>query len=39
MAKRRKMPKRRDKKVFRTGATNTKTINVNPAVMRGGIRL
>lgn len=39
MAKRRKMPRRRDKKVFRKTATNTKTINLNPAIMRGGIRL
>lgn len=37
MAKRRK--KSIDKRVFSYTASKTKTVNVNPKVMRGGIRL
>ena len=36
---RKKMPKRKDKKVFRDTAVKSKKINVNPAQYRGGIRL
>lgn len=36
---RKRMPKRRDRKVFKTTANKTKTINIKPVVMRGGIRL
>lgn len=36
---RRKMPKRKDKKVFRRTATATRKINLSPSGMRGGIRL
>lgn len=36
----RKPTKRKvDKKVFRNTANRTKTINITPCVMRGGIRL
>lgn len=36
---RKKMPKRKDKKVFRYTAVKSKKINVNPAEYRGGIRM
>lgn len=36
---RKKMPKRKDKKVFRDTAVKSKKINVNPVQYRGGIRL
>lgn len=36
---RRKMPKRRDKKIFKRTAVATRKINLSPAAMRGGIRL
>lgn len=36
---RKKMPKRRDKNVFRRTAVATRKINLSPAGMRGGIRL
>lgn len=29
----------KDKKIFRNTAITTKKINVNPTIMRGGIRL
>lgn len=34
-----KVNKYSDKKVFRRTAANTKAINVNQRIMRGGIRL
>uniref|UniRef100_A0AAU8AWV3 DNA binding protein n=2 Tax=unclassified Microvirus TaxID=338099 RepID=A0AAU8AWV3_9VIRU len=36
---RRKMPKGKDKKVFRRTAAKSKKININPTIFRGGIRL
>ena len=36
---RKKMPKKKDKKVFRDTAIKSKKINVDPAQYRGGIRL
>lgn len=36
---RRRMPKRRDRKVFKQTANKTQVINLKPVVMRGGIRL
>lgn len=36
---RKKMRAKRDKKVFARTAKNTKKINVNPVIYRGGIRL
>lgn len=36
---RKKLPKRKDKKIFRDTAVKSKKINVNPAQYRGGIRL
>lgn len=36
---RKKMPKRKDKSVFKRTATATRKINLSPASMRGGIRL
>lgn len=39
MAKRRKMPKRKDKKIFKRTAVATRKINLSPSAMRGGIRL
>lgn len=36
---RKKVPMQKDKKEFRRTAVNTKKINVNPTIMRGGIRL
>lgn len=37
--KRKVMPRRRDRKVFRRTAVKSKKINLAPKVMRGGIRL
>ena len=37
--KRKKMPQKKDKAVFRRTAVSTKKINVNPTIYRGGIRL
>lgn len=37
--KRRRVSKRRDKRIFSKTANKTKKINVEPKVMRGGIRL
>lgn len=34
-----KMKKRKDKRVFKQTAQNTKLINNKPVLMRGGIRL
>lgn len=39
MAKRKKMPKRKDQQIFKRTATATRKINLSPSVMRGGIRL
>lgn len=36
---RKKMPKGKDKRVFRNTAISTKKINVDPKIYRGGIRL
>lgn len=36
---RRRVPKKKDKKLFRRLAGKTKTINIKPKLMRGGIRL
>lgn len=35
----RRMPRRRDRKVFRRTAAKAKKINIDPKIMRGGIRL
>ena len=37
--KRRPVRKRKDKRIFSATANKTKKINVEPKVMRGGIRL
>lgn len=39
MAKRKKMPKRKDKQIFKRTAVATRKINLSPSAMRGGIRL
>lgn len=36
---RRKMNKKIDSRIFKRTAVNSKRININPTVMRGGIRL
>ncbi len=36
---RKKVPKRKDNKVFRRTAAKSKKININPTIFRGGIRL
>lgn len=36
---RKKMSPGKDKKVFRRTASKSKKININPTIMRGGIRL
>lgn len=36
---RRKMKSGKDHKVFRRTAVKSKKININPSIMRGGIRL
>ena len=36
---RKKEPRRKDAKEFRRTAVRSKKINVNPIIMRGGIRL
>ncbi len=36
---RKKMPKRKDNKVFRRTAAKSKKINIDPKIFRGGIRL
>lgn len=35
----RKLRKSKDRKVFRRTASQTKKININPTIYRGGIRL
>lgn len=37
--KRSSVPRRRDRKIFRRSASHSKSINVHPTLMRGGIRL
>lgn len=39
MAKRKKVPKKKDKKIFTKTAQKTKKINVKPGEWRGGIML
>lgn len=34
-----KMPKRKDKKVFSRTASKSKKVNIAPKIFRGGIRL
>lgn len=36
---RKKVPRQKDKKVFKRTATATRKINLSPTSMRGGIRL
>lgn len=36
---RKKVPKRKDNKIFRRTAAKSKKININPTIFRGGIRL
>lgn len=36
---RKSMPRRKDNKVFRRTAAKSKKVNINPKIMRGGIRL
>lgn len=36
---RKQMSPHKDKQVFRNTATRSKAININPVIMRGGIRL
>lgn len=36
---RKRMPKKKDAKIFRRTAVSSKKININPTIMRGGIRL
>lgn len=36
---RKKMPARKDRRVFRQTAAKSKKVNVNPTIFRGGIRL
>lgn len=36
---RKKMPRRKDKSVFKRTAAKSKKININPTIFRGGIRL
>ena len=36
---RRRMKPKKDKKVFKTTASKSKKININPTIYRGGIRL
>lgn len=33
------MPKQKDRKVYRRTAAKSKKVNINPKIMRGGIRL
>lgn len=37
--RRTKVKRRKDRKIFRRTAAKTKTINIKPTGMRGGIRL
>lgn len=36
---RKQMKKRTDRKIFKRTANKTRKINLNPTIMRGGIRL
>lgn len=36
---RRKMPHRKDQRIFRRTAAKSKKINIDPTIFRGGIRL
>lgn len=36
---RKKMPRSKDKSVFKRTAAKSKKININPTIFRGGIRL
>lgn len=36
---RRRMPRKKDNRVFRRTAAKSKKININPTIFRGGIRL
>lgn len=36
---RKQMPRRKDQKIFRRTAAKAKKINIEPKMMRGGIRL
>lgn len=39
MSMRKSMPRRKDRKKFRTSAVKSKKINIDPTIRRGGIRL
>lgn len=39
MAKRKKMPRGKDSRVFKRTAAKSKKVNVSPKIYRGGIRL
>lgn len=39
MLGRKKMPRKKDKKIFRNTADKSKKMNIKPVIMRGGIRL
>lgn len=39
MARRRITNVRKDKRIFKNTAKKTKAVNINPMIMRGGIRL
>lgn len=39
MAKRSRVPKGKDRRVFTRTASKSKKININPKIYRGGIRL
>lgn len=36
---RKRVPKKKDNKIFRRTAAKSKKININPTIFRGGIRL
>lgn len=36
---RKRVPKKKDNKIFRRTAAKSKKININPIIFRGGIRL
>ena len=39
MAHRKKVKMSKDRKIFKTTSSKTKKINIDPKIMRGGIRL
>lgn len=39
MGTRKRVSKKKDRKIFKTAADSTKSINIKPNVARGGIRL